>query len=410
MPIDHKFLNIPDEGFPFSDFYTENGILKNDSMMSSVNSMFIGTFIPKANPADFFNGGNYFWTAFKKMEFPYDKLSNERRIPENAQPGLAFFPSLFLILSKCYVNGMTFSDLISRVLHKGDPEYTLLDADNVRFNGKEYNLTQEDTSNGVLGLTQLDEQDQVEWNTQNIINFLIDNAGIKSIYFTSRPTGIWGQQWDLITNHESFKDRNFVLLVPPTDEEISKLPSPYQSNLKSLLHYWVWNGQSHKKPVNNPSFGHLDHKWLANCNIDVEKIRKAELMVDLYEKQTLEFNLSSGRKVKLDGFYFGITYGGLLEGIVDDELNREFFKELSYPRNWGNRRSLKIAPTEVEFSSILKPYYCAAWLSSHEIKEGDGSELVVIWLTERIDLPILELIQDGVKDFEWDQEAEDCWL
>jgi hypothetical protein len=404
MPVEHKLLNIPDEGFPFSGYYTENGILKNDSMMRSVNSMFIGPFIPKANPADFFNGGNYFWTVFKQMESPYHEFSNERRMPKNAQPDLTLDPSLFWILSKCYLNGMTFSDLISRVLHKDDPEYTLLDTDHVRFNGKEYSLTQEDASNGVLGLTQLDEQDQVEWNTQNIINFLIENAGTKSIYLTCRPTGIWGQQWDLITNHESLRDRNFVLLLPPTDEEISKLPSPYQSNLKTLLHYWVWNGQTHKKPVNNPAFGHLDHSWLANCYIDVEKIRKAELMVNL------EFNLSSGRKVKLDGFYFDITYGGLLEGIVDDELNREFFKELSYPRNWGNRRSLKIAPTEAEFSSILKPYYCAAWLSSHEIKEGDSSELVVIWLTERIDLPIVELIQDGVKGFDWAQEAEDGWL
>lgn len=75
-------------------------------------------------------------------------------------------------------------------------------------------------------------------------------------------------------------------------------------------------------------------------------------MEDLFEKQILEFNLSSGRTLRLDGFYFGFTYIELIEGTVDKDDNQRFFERLSYPKNRGDRQTLKIAPTETEFSSI----------------------------------------------------------
>lgn len=411
MSIGHKFSNVHFKEFSDGGFYTENGILKN--AIYKPETLIVGIFNPEepnGHPEDFFHGDDYFWPAFTQLRSPYHRYDHEQRVLSKNEKDDQPSPSLKSILKQCLFSSLTFADLISKVLNTDQPEYTRLGTGRVNYRGKTFNLNQVESDNETFGLQELHNQNQVEWNTENIIAYLIDNPQIKSIFFTGALVGIFEEKWNELANHELLKDRAFTPILSPTERAISSLPSPYKSNLKTLKHYWIYNGLPHRTPVNNPSFGRIDHKWLENCRIDLEKIDKFELSEELYEKQNLSFSLHSGRIVRLEGFYFGITYSGLFQGIVNDELNEEFFEELSYPKNWGERKVLKIRPEDSEFSTILKPYYCAVWLSSDPIVDGDSSELVIIWLTDQNDLPILDLIRDGVKGFDWNQEAEDGWL
>lgn len=120
--------------------------------------------------------------------------------------------------------------------------------------------------------------------------------------------------------------------------------------------------------------------------------------------------LKCGRDVTVDGFEFGYTYGGLLEGRPNNRLNHNIFERTSYPSNWGSRKVLKIKPEKIEFDDVLKPTHYSVWLNSNEpINENyHGSELVVIWFDE---LPngkmIEEIIQHGIENIDWDKNAED---
>lgn len=270
MPINHKFLTVPVGGFPDLNFSTQNGILKTTSYKPEV--MIIGTYnpsTPNANFGDFFYGRNYFWTGFKQLLYPNHQFQDDRRMPTNGQPGLQLDPTLGEILELCEKFKLTFSDLISRVLHNGDPEFRLLANDNVIYNGHEFNLIQDNRDKELLGLANLNNLGQVEWNTKNIISYLQENPQIKYIYLTRQAKGIWGKQWKLISNHPLLKDRSFKALVTPSGRGIKKLVSPFNSVLKTILHYWVWNGLPHPIHVNNPAYGHLDHIWLEQCGVNV---------------------------------------------------------------------------------------------------------------------------------------------
>lgn len=274
MAIQHKFLKIPNDKrrFPDPNFFTENGILKNSFYKPEV--MIIGTFnpnTPHANFADFFYGRNYFWTGFKQLRYPNHEFLAKRRMPPNGHPVLPLDPELSEVLDLCKNFKLTFSDLISQVLHIGEPVYNFLNNDNVIFNGQEYNLIQDNAGNGVLGLAQLHQAGQVEWNTQNIINYLLDNPQIKFIYLTRQPQGIWGQQWQTIANHEQLQNRTFMSIVTPSGLGIPNLDAPFNSRFRTILHYWVWNGLHHQIPVNNPAYGHFDHEWLERSGVDIHQ-------------------------------------------------------------------------------------------------------------------------------------------
>jgi hypothetical protein len=124
----------------------------------------------------------------------------------------------------------------------------------------------------------------------------------------------------------------------------------------------------------------------------------------------MKIKLKCGREVKVDGFEFGYTYGGLIEGSPDERLNKNIFERTTFPSNWGPRRVLKIKPEKSEFKNKLKPTHNSVWLSSDDPKNPsyDGSELVVIWFGE---LPngkmIEEIIQIGVQNIDWNKNARD---
>jgi hypothetical protein len=204
MSIKHKFFqtNLGD------GFETHNAILDKTPYKPEV--MFVGTFNPNklnANYADFFYGRNFFWTAFKNFFTHNAAIIPNRRMPPNGIPPAILNPTLPEIFELCKKLKLTFSDLVLEVLHSNNPVFERLPNGKVIFNDFEYNLIQDGKKGSIGGLQQLNGIGQVNWNTQNIINYLCNNPQIKTIYFTRRPIGIWASQWNSIINHNCMVGR-----------------------------------------------------------------------------------------------------------------------------------------------------------------------------------------------------------
>ncbi len=252
MPIFHKFLQKNWE----NGFETNNTILDITPYKPEV--MFIGTFnpeTPNANFADFFYGRNYFWPAFKNIFIHHGVTIPNRRMPQNGMPAAhnLLNPSLAEIFCLCLKLKLTFADLISQVLNN-NAQFNLLPNDNVIFNNNEYNLIQDGQVGAIGGLAQLNALNQVDWNTNNVINFLCQNPQIRHIYFTRQPNGIWAQHWNLILNHECMVGRQLTNIFTPSGRP---LPGPVMGN---LIHHWVHN-VAH-------GFGQLNNAWLVQHGVN----------------------------------------------------------------------------------------------------------------------------------------------
>ncbi len=124
----------------------------------------------------------------------------------------------------------------------------------------------------------------------------------------------------------------------------------------------------------------------------------------------MRIKLKCGREVKVDGFEFGFTYGGLLEGSPNERMNNNIFERTNYSTNWGPRKVLKIRPEINEFKNGLKPAHYSVWLNSNDPinPKFHGSELVVIWFDEKPNgKTVEEIIQKGVQNIDWDKNARD---
>ena len=128
------------------------------------------------------------------------------------------------------------------------------------------------------------------------------------------------------------------------------------------------------------------------------------------EKNILLIKLDSGKTVKVESFEYSYTYGGVLCGLPNEQMNRSVFDDIKYPSNWGPRKTLKIKPSTKEFEIKLKSAYYSVWLNSNDPinPEFHGSELVVIWLDDiPKGRPIEEIITKGVKAIDWEANAQD---
>jgi len=119
--------------------------------------------------------------------------------------------------------------------------------------------------------------------------------------------------------------------------------------------------------------------------------------------------LNNGREISVEGFYMGFTYGGLLEGSPNENINKSILEEVCYPSNWGRRKAIKLGTTEAELKSRLKPNYYSVWLNSDPIDpNSDGSQLVITWFGDRPDgKAIEEIIVTGIGVIDWLADAED---
>ena len=236
---------------------THNAILDITPYKPEV--LIIGTFNPDTpeNFADFFYGRNFLWPAFKNL-FVHNKVEIlNTRMPRRGAPDPILNPTLPEIINLCKKLKLTFADLIHEVLHNNNPDIQHLPNDNIIFNGVEYNLIQDGRIGEVGGLEQLNIVNQVNWNTQNIIDYLCMNPQIKTIYFTRQPTtGIWKNQWNTIIKHNSLEGKLKTNIYTPSARGLIGAP-----RMGVLLRHWINN--------DNPRFGNLDNNWLITNGVDI---------------------------------------------------------------------------------------------------------------------------------------------
>ncbi len=256
MSIKHKFLNTDFN----NGFKTTQGILE---VPYKPEVLILGTFnpnTPNSNFADFFYGRNYFWPGFKNLVEGNYKNHIHTRMPKRGKIKLPLTPDINEIKDLCFRFKLTFADLITEVMFNGNNEYQIIENDNIVFENQIYNLIQDGKKNNIGGLAQLDNLNQVRWNTNNIVNFIRENPSIRFVYFTRQPTGVWKKHWDSIRENFKHMDCHFTNIFTPSGQG-----APVLNSMERLLNHWLHN--------NNDKFGNLDKKWLSECGVDLTKFK-----------------------------------------------------------------------------------------------------------------------------------------
>lgn len=118
----------------------------------------------------------------------------------------------------------------------------------------------------------------------------------------------------------------------------------------------------------------------------------------------------NNKKVYIESFYYDETYAGVLLGKRGRDLNEEVFGRVSHPvSQWGKRKCIKIIPSDEDFNNRLKPFQFSVWLvlDTNNPTLGDGRELIVTWLGySPLKKRLEDVIQDGIKNINWEKEAE----
>lgn len=125
--------------------------------------------------------------------------------------------------------------------------------------------------------------------------------------------------------------------------------------------------------------------------------------------------LISGRLVNIESLHITETYGGLLEGYPNSEINEEVIEnaQTMMADCWGSRRTHIVSPTFFRHESghlFLPPWLCLAWLSCAEPINSEfmGSELVVIWFVHDVhSMPIEQMVNGAVQRLDWESLAAD---
>jgi hypothetical protein len=258
MRINHKFLTINPQQNPINwdnRFYTENVILKNDNIYKP-EILFLGTFNPELinNPADFFYGRNYFWTALKNLFIDGEIITNQERLSN-----YPYNPSLEEIFELCIRLKLTFSDLVYSIFDEHDNNQILVkqNKEYVIFNDIEYNPISDND------LQRLNQINKINWNTENIINYLNNNSQIKKIIFTRRNDLCWQNQVNMII--QTFPEIDIIPIYTPSAQggALHQHTGIYGSGkMIPLLRHWTQN--------NIGNYGNLNHNnWLTNNGVDL---------------------------------------------------------------------------------------------------------------------------------------------
>jgi len=258
MKINHKFLSVNQHQNNFNwdnRFYTENAILKNIDIYKP-EIMFLGTFNPELqnNPADFFYGRNFFWTAFKNLFYKEQIILKKQRLAFNP-----YDPSLEEIFQLCIRLKLTFSDLVNSIFNDQNNNQIIVrnNKEFISFGKIEYNPI----SDGDL--QKLDRIQKVDWNTDNIINYLNNNKQILKIYLTRQNNFCWQTQVNRIANE--FPEIEIVPIYTPSAQggALHKQTGIYgDGKMSPLLRHWTQN--------NNGNYGNLNHNnWLTNNGVDI---------------------------------------------------------------------------------------------------------------------------------------------
>ena len=128
-------------------------------------------------------------------------------------------------------------------------------------------------------------------------------------------------------------------------------------------------------------------------------------------------DLNCGRSVYLSAFHYSRTYGGLLEGSPNEELNNEIIQHALSRMEWvwGKRKTHLIAPrvnTEDSERPSLPSTELTAWLTCNEPvdKRYMGSELVLVWYVDDKEFEsskVQDLTSAALKKIDWKELAAD---
>ena len=117
------------------------------------------------------------------------------------------------------------------------------------------------------------------------------------------------------------------------------------------------------------------------------------------------------REITIERFHFSYTYTGLIIGSPNKVINEKIISDYESSLNVGNRKSVFVLKDEDYITDeVLKPIIYSAWLDSDSINDKenqyDGSWIVVSWFGEiQIEKSIRDIIEDGLKDFDYDKFA-----
>lgn len=121
--------------------------------------------------------------------------------------------------------------------------------------------------------------------------------------------------------------------------------------------------------------------------------------------------LNGGHELTIRGIQIETTYAEILAGEPTLEDNIRIYDSLDVPSNWNARKCVfSMKSFNLDKKKFL-PYTVYVWLESHKsVNDGlnkfDMSELVIIGTIDNINnFCVKELIEDVIKDFDWEKYA-----
>ena len=127
------------------------------------------------------------------------------------------------------------------------------------------------------------------------------------------------------------------------------------------------------------------------------------------KQDTIKIN--GGHELSIKGIQISETYGEFLAGEPQLEDNIRIYARLDVPANWFVRKCVYSMKSFDLDKKYFLPYTLHVWVSSHKSvndpkKKFDGSELVIIGTIDSINnFCVQELIEDVLKDFDWEKYA-----
>lgn len=121
--------------------------------------------------------------------------------------------------------------------------------------------------------------------------------------------------------------------------------------------------------------------------------------------------LKSGHELTINGIQIQKTYNEILVGEPSLEDNVRIYNSLDVPVNWYVRKCVFSKKNFDLEKKRYEPYTLYVWVESNKsvndpTNEFDGSELVIIGTVDSmIDFSVKELVEEIIKDFEWDKYA-----
>ena len=121
--------------------------------------------------------------------------------------------------------------------------------------------------------------------------------------------------------------------------------------------------------------------------------------------------LKSGHELTIKGIQIKETYGEILVGEPELEDNIRIYDRLDVPANWYVRKCVFSTKSFDLDKMKFLPFTVFIWLESHKSVNDpddvfDGSELVIIGTIKSIiNFSVSELIEEVIKDFDWEKYA-----